>query len=374
MNSYAKFAIAAVAVIAIGAVGLAVLRPGPVSEPGIVTPTSAPSLGPSAAPLEDLSERFDSAMHGISISYPAGWVPAPATVSWQSGVPADTDGARDIIDNGASNSSFIALASQPLAGKAGSEWASELLATPGNVCRPPTEGITVAGAKGVLAQCSDSGTNGLLALVWDEDRGYWILSYRTDDRTFFDQLLDSVELRPGDVSEVRGRATNFARPFDYVLPADPQFDNAADDERYFEVRVPEWHDAGHLGGLIIQAVSGGRSDPCDATSAVVPLEPGADAVFTYLATIPQLTITDLPDTTVGGRPARQARVTSPELTAACPELYAWSDAAEPFITGVRLIAADVDGENVVVSIFGETGNPQWPAMADEFLASMRFEP
>jgi hypothetical protein len=247
---------------------------------------------------------------------------------------------------------------------------------PEGFCTIPAESITVAGQPGVLARCSDGATSGLLALTWDEARGYWIVLYRLDDRAFFDQILGTVELRPDDVQDVRGRATNFVRPFDYVLPVDPRFDNAANDERYFEVRVPEWFEAGHLGGLHVQTVSGGRSDPCDAASAVIPLETGADAVFDYLATAPQLTITDLPDTTLDGRTARQARVTSEPGTAACPELYIWSDAPEPFITGtpLRLIVADVDGENVVVTIYGEPDNPQWPAMADEFLASVRFEP
>lgn len=372
MNSYAKFAIAAVAVIAIGAVGLSVLRPNPTTVPGVTTPSSPPSSAPSDSPLA-LTERFDSTINGISVSYPAGWNAVPATVSWQTGMPGDTDGARDTITNGASDESFIGLASQPLGGRPGPQWANELLATPGGFCRPPTEGITVAGASGVLARCSDSGTGGLLALVWDETRGYWIVLYRLDDRTLFDQILNTVQLRPGDVSEVRGTATNFVRPFDYVLPSDPQFDNAADDERYFEIRVPEWYDAGHLGGLIMQAVGGGRSDPCDAASAVVPLEPGAEAVFDYLATIPQLTITDVRDATLDGRPARQATVTSEEGPAACPDLFIWSDAAESFVSG-RLIVADVDGQNVVVTIFGESGNPEWPVMADEFLASIRFEP
>jgi hypothetical protein len=375
MNSYTKVAIAAVAVVAIGAVGLAVFRPGPVSEPGIVTPSAPPSASPSDSPLA-LIERFDSALHGISVSYPAGWTPEPSIMSWQTGLPADTAGARDTISDGASDESFIGLASQPLGGDEGPQWASDLLAAPGGFCRPPTEEITVAGATGVLAHCSDSGTNGLLALVWDETRGYWIVSYRIDDRAFFDQVLATVQLRPGDVSEVRGTATNFVRPFDYVMPSDPAFGNSADGERYFEIRVPDWFAAGHPGGAIVQAVGGGRSNPCDAASAVVPLEPGADAVFDYLATIPQLTITDLSDATLDGRPARQATVTSGERPAACPELYVWSDSAESFITGteLRLVVADVDGENVVVTIYGESGNPQWPAMADEFLASMRFEP
>ena len=157
MNSYTKVAIAAVAVFAIGAVGLAFVRPAPVTEPGIVPPSGEPSAGPSASPPNELGGHFDSAMHGISISYPTGWTPERATVSWQSGLPADTDGARDIIGNGARDVSFIGLASQPLAGKSGGEWANELLMTPGAFCTLPAESITVAGQPGFLAGCYDSG-------------------------------------------------------------------------------------------------------------------------------------------------------------------------------------------------------------------------
>ena len=128
--------------------------------------------------------------------------------------------------------------------------------------------------------------------------------------------------------------------------------------------------------LDIQPVGGGRSDPCDAGSEPVPLEPGPDAVFDYLATIPELTITDLPDTTVDGRRARQARVVAEAGTAACPDLLVWESQTESFIREVdlRLIAADVDGEHLVISIYGESGNPEWPALADEYVATIRFAP
>jgi len=174
---------------------------------------------------------------------------------------------------------------------------------------------------------------------------------------------------------IPGTAANFVRPFDYLLPSDPDFEGVHDTERSFGISVPEWAEAGHLGGLIIQPVGGARSDPCDAASAAsVPLEPGLDAVFDYLATIPQLTITELPDTTVDGRRARQARVTAGPGTTACPDLWVWPEDTEPFIseTDLRLIAVDVDGEHLVVTIYGESGNPEWPGLADEFVSSIRF--
>ena len=137
-------------------------------------------------------------MHGISVSYPSGWSVEPATVPWAAGVPGSVDGVRDIISDGAANESFVGLASQPLGGDTGEQWANGLLADPDGFCQPPTEPITVAGVPGLLAHCSAQGTNGLLALAWTQDRGYWIVLYRIDNRAWFDRVLATVELRPDD--------------------------------------------------------------------------------------------------------------------------------------------------------------------------------
>ena len=169
------------------------------------------------------------------------------------------------------------------------------------------------------------------------------------------------------------RASAFVLPFIYSLPIEPTFDSGAMTQRYFEVRVPEWADQGHPGGLIVQAVGGGRVDPCDPASAKSTLDRGPEAVFDYMASIPELTITDMSAVTVDGRPARQATVTATE-TEACPELHVWAEEGEPFITGhtLRLIAVDVDGEHMVVTIFGEPDIPEWPALADYIVGSIRF--
>ena len=174
-------------------------------------------------------------------------------------------------------------------------------------------------------------------------------------------------------ASVVNRASAFVRPFTYSLPIVPTFDFGAMTQRYFEVRVPEWADAGHPGGLIVQAIGGGHVDPCDRASAPLPLDRGPEAVFDYLASIPELTITDISATTVDGKPARQATVTATE-TDSCPELHVWAEEGEPFIAGpiLRLIAIDVDGEHMVVTIFGEPDIPEWPALADYIVGSIRF--
>jgi hypothetical protein len=380
MNSYAKVAFAAIAVIAFGAVGLAIWRGGLAPSPGVATPSASPVSGPSDSPPAGLSQRFDSVIHGISVSYPASWTAQPATVPWTSGLPGDTDGARDTIEDGAGSSSFIGLASQPLGGKTGEQWATDLLADPDGFCHPPTEEISVGGFPGVLAQCSDGNTNGLLALAWTEDRGYWIVSYRLNDRAFFDQVLSTVALRPGEAASTisgtaLGRAGNFVPPFRYTVPSRPRFGKGAETDSYFEVRSADLYSAGHPAGLIVQAVAAGRRDPCFLDSVAAPLDSGPEKVMDYLSKIPQLTVQEPEATTVDGRPALQARVTAKPGTADCPELHVWREEGEPFITeqDLRLIATHVDGKPIVITIFGEPDNPGWPALADQIVASIDFQ-
>ena len=101
MNNFAKVAIAAVVVIAVGALGLSVLRPSSSSNVGgqptaSPSPSPSPSFSPSpSSPSPSasvvspaaLTETFTSERHGFSISYPAGWVPRPATVAVDDGHP-----------------------------------------------------------------------------------------------------------------------------------------------------------------------------------------------------------------------------------------------------------------------------------------------
>ena len=79
MNSYAKMAIAAVAVIAIGAVGLAVLRPGSSSSCWRPRRPEVSRPSPSPSPLLSLTQTFTSDINGISVSYPDRWITRAAT-------------------------------------------------------------------------------------------------------------------------------------------------------------------------------------------------------------------------------------------------------------------------------------------------------
>ena len=140
MNGFAKLAVATVVVISVGLLGLAVLRPGTgtnVGGPGGTparSPTPSPSPAasmspsPSVSPLPALTETFTSAMHGISVSYPSGWKLHPATELWISGLVQEDSKFADIIYEKESDSPFIAVASQPLAGKTLDAWATDYLA------------------------------------------------------------------------------------------------------------------------------------------------------------------------------------------------------------------------------------------------------
>jgi len=90
---------AAAAVVAVVAFGYAFTRPNVGSNRESISPTASQSppglAAPSASPLPDLSETFTSAIHGYSISYPAGWTVRPATEPWLTGFPAADDQAYE---------------------------------------------------------------------------------------------------------------------------------------------------------------------------------------------------------------------------------------------------------------------------------------
>jgi hypothetical protein len=224
MNTYAKVAVAAVAVVVIGAVGLAVLRPG--TAPGVGgPPTTSPILSPvpsasaSASPVAppELSETFTSERHGFSISYPAGWVTRPATDAWTTSFPnfASTDG--DVIyDPDLQDHLWIVVASQPQAGKAGELWVDDMLTglSTAGLCQPPNERVAIDGGQG--GKCASS-----VSAVAAGDRGYLIQLYVSDDepaagvtydQEFFDELLATIRLIPEDAVDTTSSPTPSVSP------------------------------------------------------------------------------------------------------------------------------------------------------------------
>ena len=199
MNSYAKMALAAVAVIAIGAVGLAVLRPG--TSPGVGGPASpSPSDGPRPSQLPPLSETFTSTYHGVSVSYPAGWLTRAATETWpNSAAPFFGSAFADVMyDAALEDHLFLSVQSQPLPGATGDEWANQITNESGwdDPCPPTLEPITIDGADGaLLSSCPGSTPR---AMAWTANRGYLIWIYGSDDLAGFREILATVQLHPED--------------------------------------------------------------------------------------------------------------------------------------------------------------------------------
>jgi hypothetical protein len=171
--------------------------------------------------------------------------------------------------------------------------------------------------------------------------------------------------------------TAFEPAFSFLFPQGAAFAYGATNETYFEVRAGEWAEDGHPGGMIIQAIGDGRADPCDGASAALPIGAGAQPVFDYLKTLSVLVVTNERDTTVDGLPAREATVVAGPETESCPDLWLWVEDTENFGSiprgmVLRMVALDVGGEHLVMTIYGEAENPSWPAMADALIASIQF--
>ena len=157
MNIYAKVAVAAVAVIAVAGFGLVMFRPGTDTGIGAPDPTPSPIVSPSPDPSAPppLGGTFTSAIHGISISYPTGWVVIPATEAWtaSSEHSFESPAVDRIHDPVLRDHLWLGLASQPLAGRTGETFVTEFLDSPGIGCGDARQPITVGGASGLL--CSD---------------------------------------------------------------------------------------------------------------------------------------------------------------------------------------------------------------------------
>ena len=222
MNTYAKVAIAAVVVIAVGIAGLSFL--GPASPSGVGGPSAAsPSPSPSATPSPSqsastaappaLTETFRSSRYGFTISYPTGWVARPATHPWTTNIPDFMSTEGDIIyDPVLEGNLWIVVASKPLAGKSGTQWANDLpdMVAGLDQCGLHLEPITIDGSVGQL--CSESSA----AAVAAGDRGYIVLLYVSGDdpavaavydREYFAAILATLQLTPEEAVDAPASAS-----------------------------------------------------------------------------------------------------------------------------------------------------------------------
>lgn len=224
MNTFSKVAVAAVAVIAVGYLGLTVLRPGgpgagggpsalpsaTVAPTATLAPTPSPSPTPSPAPTAPpLTGQFTSDRHGFSIAYPEGWTTRPATAPWTAGYLDFGGEDGDLMyDPVLESNLFLAIASQPLDDQTPETWLTEMWQMvvddePASVaCQTQARAITIGGAAGSI--CRN------LALVTDGGRGYWILAYTSGDQlwledayddAWFASVLATMELHPEDASD-----------------------------------------------------------------------------------------------------------------------------------------------------------------------------
>lgn len=207
MNTYARVAVAAVAVIAIAAVGIAVLRPG---SPGVgdqpVTPSPEPSPSatiqptPSPTSAPPLTQSFTSTLHGISMSYPEGWTAQAATAPWTGAQANFGDPFADFLyDPALTDHLFLSIGSQAIGDSAPDEWVAQKLTRYECAESEPT---AVDGATGLIgaADCN-------VAAVTTDGRGYVVALYTsgdeawlstTFDRAWFEDVLATVQLHPGD--------------------------------------------------------------------------------------------------------------------------------------------------------------------------------
>ncbi len=208
-GTFAKVAIAAVAVLVIGVVGLNMLSPRGSSSVGGSAPSASPSASPSpspsptpaASPSQGMS-TFTSTMHGLAIDYPTGWRTDPATEP--APAPGLTFGSPDVdylYDGQYQADLFLAMASQPLAGKTPDAWIKGFLDTFDQGCTGPRVPIVVAGTNGVIC-------DGVLVATTAGDRGYFVRAYtgseltaadeKAYDETWFRGILATLRLRPQD--------------------------------------------------------------------------------------------------------------------------------------------------------------------------------
>jgi hypothetical protein len=147
-------------------------------------------------------------VHGLSVSYPAGWVTKAASEPWTGPEWSFEDPKVDIVhDPSLDDHLFLGIGSVPLDATRADQWVADRMAA--YECSA-TEPVTVDGASGSI--CVD----GALALVSTGGRGYMILLYTSGDegwlesvydRAWFEDILATVDLRPEDAVDTAPSAS-----------------------------------------------------------------------------------------------------------------------------------------------------------------------
>ncbi len=207
MPSSAKLALTAVAIAAVGFVGLTLLRGSAIGPAAYPSPTASPLPVTQPPPF---TERFDSPLHGLSIGYPSGWQPRAATQPWNH--DAVNFGAPDvdvIFHPTLQDDLYFAVVSERLGGKSASDWVDASLLPSVGICTEPSSGgnggaYTVDGAAGFAVSCGSLAAGGHAVAVATATRGYIIYLHVGDERLlqatytwdWFKAALGTVDLRP----------------------------------------------------------------------------------------------------------------------------------------------------------------------------------
>jgi len=150
------------------------------------------------------------------MSYPEGWTTQAATEPWTGEVPLFRAPPGDFLyDPYRTGNLFLAIESQPIGDSTPDEWVAERLEwaaenLPSKACAA-SEPITVDGATGLIGadDCN-------VAAVTIDGRGYMILIYTspdepslsaTYDRAWFEEVLATVQLQPGDAVDAAPSAS-----------------------------------------------------------------------------------------------------------------------------------------------------------------------
>src|SRR5262245_4171163 len=191
MNSFAKLAVAAVAVFAVGAIGVAMFLPrstgvGPAVSPSPSQPTPSPTKAlPTPTPLPTpaaLTKTFTSPLNRIALDYPGAWTVKPATVASTGEAANFGDPNVDTIyEPSLEDHLFFLTRSSPLGNQTAQQW----LADQAVVTECPSTGpVTVDGIAGTIGNGCD------VALVVKGDRGYMIRLYQSGDEGWIDQVYN----------------------------------------------------------------------------------------------------------------------------------------------------------------------------------------
>jgi hypothetical protein len=159
-----------------------------------------------APPPPPLTERFDSALNGISIGYHGGWQVRPAMERWTDGVLGfDASGVDVIFDPTRREDLYLAVASEPLDGRTDDAWRESvtLPACPGG---HGAGVLTFDGAKGWVVACGGRAAGAAhSATLATDTQGYAILVYLgevgladTYTNAWFVSVLETLDLRGSD--------------------------------------------------------------------------------------------------------------------------------------------------------------------------------